>query len=860
MLRLDPGAVGKEDVPADQEPDGVSEDSDAQIGDAVIADIPAESPEVDNGEPPAPEGRDAVVEDGEEAENSIQTNDSALEDPTAKVSDDTSGTGDGSASGGVDDGAAASSSSEVSEVREEPVDDPVAHGINAQDEDVGNEQDSDLPPQPLSDSGEHAAVLPPPAPATATVVISGSMVPEGDENSDDSDSDDEADANDGDDLSSSPPAPVISASDSVDEDDEDELEVDPAVAGTIEPASRASIKVSVDQVASKVDISGSEDVSIGFGDEIRVAAVVVESELDSSAIASVNGKTTGGFGVDPAAKGKRQERTSKEEDVAFGISYQSTKKRLSSSPVEHDDNYSLPKAPAFPDEKEFEREVQIDSEGSFSTMNGHLRHGSGQENGDRRADADDDDEFRFDEASDAVASAEVISFSAEELEARRASLAARKAQEEAKMLEELKRATDDERKMIERAEAAEQQHQQQVSNTPSTEADTSLSLGELHGMYKRGLGDQSVHFLDEVTEGTDKSSAGAAAGPPGATNEGTKAKKTPPERLSVMGRLLSKPRALTDVIVEAENEDDGDDREEGEDDGGSQEHDDMSYDDATRLGVRSDQQTLLGCDDDEYDDEDVGGGEWKEIQLTEKMTTASANNATTDEGVPSSPSPLKPPQQQWRISYTESAGYFAEALEFLDQRDRIVPEEFPARTSCFSCLSRPRLTFPGAIDERDRVFCIAATSFDPSNDVFCRMVQTIYARLVPSPSAPPLIGGHWEQIGFQGSDPATDLRGVGVLALLQMLYLVESHGELARRLHSLSQHSTRHFPFACALINTTLQCLVALRSGALYPECNKHASIVAGINMVRAACWSSCARPSLTSLLVALAAVRRAVL
>ena len=28
---------------------------------------------------------------------------------------------------------------------------------------------------------------------------------------------------------------------------------------------------------------------------------------------------------------------------------------------------------------------------------------------------------------------------------------------------------------------------------------------------------------------------------------------------------------------------------------------------------------------------------------------------------------------------------------------------------------------------------------------------------------PPRYGGHWEEIGFQGTDPATDLRGVGMI-------------------------------------------------------------------------------------------------
>lgn len=36
----------------------------------------------------------------------------------------------------------------------------------------------------------------------------------------------------------------------------------------------------------------------------------------------------------------------------------------------------------------------------------------------------------------------------------------------------------------------------------------------------------------------------------------------------------------------------------------------------------------------------------------------------------------------------------------------------------------------------------------------------------------PRFGPHWESVGFQGDDPATDLRGYGMLGLLQMLTLI----------------------------------------------------------------------------------------
>lgn len=52
----------------------------------------------------------------------------------------------------------------------------------------------------------------------------------------------------------------------------------------------------------------------------------------------------------------------------------------------------------------------------------------------------------------------------------------------------------------------------------------------------------------------------------------------------------------------------------------------------------------------------------------------------------------------------------------------------------------------------------------------------------------------------------------------------------ALEFYRLSEDEQRHFPYACVSINITLHCLKALRSGEIYPECNKRQSILQGIN------------------------------
>lgn len=49
----------------------------------------------------------------------------------------------------------------------------------------------------------------------------------------------------------------------------------------------------------------------------------------------------------------------------------------------------------------------------------------------------------------------------------------------------------------------------------------------------------------------------------------------------------------------------------------------------------------------------------------------------------------------------------------------------------------------------------------------------------------PRYGPHWADVGWQGDDPATDLRSAGVFGLLQLLYLSHHHAGAAQALYAL---------------------------------------------------------------------------
>ncbi len=72
---------------------------------------------------------------------------------------------------------------------------------------------------------------------------------------------------------------------------------------------------------------------------------------------------------------------------------------------------------------------------------------------------------------------------------------------------------------------------------------------------------------------------------------------------------------------------------------------------------------------------------------------------------------------------------------------------------------------------------------------------------------------HWESVGFQGSDPSTDFRDMGVFALLQMLSHVTGTAlSSMRTILAASRHAVKGFPLALVCINIRCASLATLRS------------------------------------------------
>ncbi|XP_064493840.1 ELMO domain-containing protein 3-like isoform X5 [Pseudopipra pipra] len=180
-------------------------------------------------------------------------------------------------------------------------------------------------------------------------------------------------------------------------------------------------------------------------------------------------------------------------------------------------------------------------------------------------------------------------------------------------------------------------------------------------------------------------------------------------------------------------------------------------------------------------------------------------------------SPVPPPP----ISFAEALQHFQSSG--LSQSR--IPGVFLATWGVPSPRGVPPSPLPGALDD--------------SEWVHMRILQTIYRQLTHSRGGCPRYGTHWEELGFQGVDPGTDLRGTGMLGLMQILFFVLDSRtlSLAREIFQLSQHETQNFPFCIMSVNITRIVIQALREERLSRECNRRQQVIGVLNDLYAAAF-----------------------
>eukprot|EP01080_Neovahlkampfia_damariscottae_P005347 gene5347-9156_t len=87
-------------------------------------------------------------------------------------------------------------------------------------------------------------------------------------------------------------------------------------------------------------------------------------------------------------------------------------------------------------------------------------------------------------------------------------------------------------------------------------------------------------------------------------------------------------------------------------------------------------------------------------------------------------------------------------------------------------------------------------TFDPSNEKHVALLKQLWSNINPHTKLKDLISEQWSDIGFQGKNPATDFRGMGLLGLDTLVFISKYHLKFVK--DSIKQ---REYPFAVTGIN-----------------------------------------------------------
>lgn len=97
------------------------------------------------------------------------------------------------------------------------------------------------------------------------------------------------------------------------------------------------------------------------------------------------------------------------------------------------------------------------------------------------------------------------------------------------------------------------------------------------------------------------------------------------------------------------------------------------------------------------------------------------------------------------------------------------------------------------------MFLLKNTKYDSTNEDHENLLMSLWSTIFPNVKLNNRRSKQWVDIGFQGEDPATDFRGMGLLGLQNCVYFAKRYTSFMRNLCS----SGRDYPFCVAGINVT---------------------------------------------------------
>ncbi|NXT50039.1 ELMD2 protein, partial [Pluvianellus socialis] len=105
--------------------------------------------------------------------------------------------------------------------------------------------------------------------------------------------------------------------------------------------------------------------------------------------------------------------------------------------------------------------------------------------------------------------------------------------------------------------------------------------------------------------------------------------------------------------------------------------------------------------------------------------------------------------------------------------------------------------------------------YDSDNEEHEEQLIELWNLLMPHENLKARITKQWCDIGFQGEDPKTDFRGMGLLGLVNLVYFSKHYTDEARQILSRSNHPKLGYSYAIVGINLTEMAYSLLKNGAL---------------------------------------------
>uniref|UniRef100_A0AAF5PML7 ELMO domain-containing protein n=1 Tax=Wuchereria bancrofti TaxID=6293 RepID=A0AAF5PML7_WUCBA len=130
-------------------------------------------------------------------------------------------------------------------------------------------------------------------------------------------------------------------------------------------------------------------------------------------------------------------------------------------------------------------------------------------------------------------------------------------------------------------------------------------------------------------------------------------------------------------------------------------------------------------------------------------------------------------------------------------------------------LKRSLSQIRGYRELRDHVERMCKERYDRENEIHEKRLLKLWELLMPMENLEARMTNQWQKIGFQGHDPATDFRGMGILSLEQLIFLAQYDVAHAQSILSHSNHPLYGFPMAVTGINLTALVRQLLQVNAL---------------------------------------------